>query len=245
MVKKIVITFLFFSSIAYGQTNEEKARIKFIDGSVFYVVIIENQPGQYVRFSLPSNDDITIKYNNILSIKHRDFSYFSRYINTKGFFMEVSTSVMFGKAAEQDGPQVGFGLGMSANYQLNSHVSVGVGAEPTAILITNENFLMPFYSRLKYTILERKVSPVLIFDMGWSLVLASNEEGDFVSTAYNGGWYMKPALGFQVNNFTLSIGYQLQKTITTKSHNPWWTAGMTTVEERTMKNISISSSFRF
>jgi len=232
------------SFLAQAQEIISKSKIKFIDGSELHVRILENYPGKYVKIAWPDNKEVTIKYSSILSIKHKDYSYYSKYIQTKGFYLEGSTGFSFGKATERDVARIGISLGVSANYQLNSHLSVGVGIEPTAILVTNDNFLMPLYGRMKYNMLERKVTPVILIDAGWSMVLKKEEE-DFRTLYYDGGWYAKPSIGIQISNFTLSLGYQLQKITTTIEGNTWWTLNGVTVEERTMKNISITGSLKF
>ncbi len=239
----IILLLLFCTSTAFGQTKEYKSKIKLIDGSEFHVMIKENYPDKYVKIILPSNKEAFIKYTSILSIKHKEYSYFSKYVQAKGFYIEGSTILLFGKATEQNGSRIGIALGISANYQLNSHISVGVGAEPTALIAT-ENFLMPLYGRFKYTILERKVSPILLINAGWSFALI-DKENEFNTTYYDGGWYAKPSVGIQVSKFTFSLGYQLQKITTTVNRNTWWGNNNVTVEERTMKNISLSGSLRF
>jgi len=244
MVRLFVISLLLSVSAAFGQTKDYKSKIKLINGSEFHVVIKENYPGKYVKIILPGNKEAFIKYTSILSIKHKEFSYFSKHVQAKGFYIEGSTILLFGKATEQNGSRIGIALGVSANYQLNSYISVGVGAEPTALLITNENFLMPLYGRFKYTILERKVSPVLLINAGWSFAL-TNKENEFNTTYYDGGWYAKPSVGIQISKFTFSLGYQLQKITTTVDRNTWWGSNGITVEERIMKNISLSGSLRF
>lgn len=242
MVKPLIFPLLIvFCSFAYAQEKVSKSRIRFIDGSEVRAVIKENFPGKYVKIVLPDNEEVTIKYVNILSIKHEDYKYYSRYIPVKGFYIEGMYSFLFGKASEYGGSRLGVALGASTNYQLNSHISVGVGVEPTAILITNENFFIPVYAHFKLTLLERRITPVLMLDAGWSFVLNNNNESTNIKN--DGGWYTRPSIGLQINNFTLSLGYQLQKITTTRENN-WWT-NQITVEERMMKNVTISGNYRF
>lgn len=244
MVKEILILLIIlFSSSVFAQTEVTKSKIKFIDGSELQVVITENYPGKYVKIVFSGSEEVTIKYSSILSIKHKDYNYYSKYIRTKGFYIEGSASFLFGKASEYDGSRIGVALGVSANYQLNSQFSAGIGVEPTAILITNENFLIPVYAHFKINLLERRVAPVLMFDTGWSFVANNNEE--IGVPKYEGGWFTRPAIGLQINNFTLSLGYQLQKITTIQENNWWWGSNQVTKEERLMKNIVLSTKFQF
>ncbi|MCF6352094.1 MAG: hypothetical protein L3J06_03695 [Cyclobacteriaceae bacterium] len=245
MVKKLIIVLFFFAPfITTAQVEESKSKIKLTDGSEFYAVIKENDPGKHIKIALSGNKEATIKYSTILYIKHKDYSYFSKYIQSKGFYIEGSTSLLFGKTTEQGDVRTGAALGVTVNYQLNAHLSVGLGVEPTIIRIANQQLLMPTYGRLKYSMLERRVTPVLIVDAGWAFALTKKEE-DFRTISYNGGWYIKPSVGIQSGKFTLSVGYQLQKLTSTINENNWWGNNNVTVEERIMKNISLNGSLRF
>jgi hypothetical protein len=245
MVKEILIlSIILCSSGVLAQTEVKKSKIKFIDGSEFHVIIKENLPGQHVKMILSDNEEVTIQYANILSIKHKDFSYYSKYVRSKGFYVEGSSTILFGKASELDGSRLGVALGVSANYQLNSYLSVGVGAEPTAILITNESILIPFFAHFRYNILERKVAPVFSIDTGWSFVSKKAQEGNSIN--YEGGLYVRPTIGLQMGKFTLNLGYQLQKITTiTDQTIGWWRTPTSVVEERLMKNITFGGSYQF
>ncbi len=245
MVKKLIIVlFLFSPFIATAQVEESKSKIKLIDGSEFYAVIKENHVGKHIKIALQGNENAAISYASILYIKHKNYSYFSKHTQPKGFYIEGSTSLLFGKATEQDDVRTGAALGVTANYQLNTHLSIGLGVAPTIIRVANQQFLMPLYGRLKYNILERKVTPVLMIDAGWAFSLTKKEEG-FRTISYNGGWYAKPSVGIQSGKFTLSVGYQLQKLTSTITQNSWRGNNNVTVEERVMKNISLNGSLIF
>ncbi len=245
MVKKLIlVSFFFYSIIAVGQEVESKSKIKLTDGSEFYAVIKENHPGKHIIIILSDNKEATIGYSTILYIKHKDYSYFSKYIQSKGFYIEGSISLLFGKATEQDDIRTGAALGVTANYHLNSYLSVGLGVEPTIIRVASQQLLMPTYGRLKYSVLERRTTPVLMIDAGWAFALTKKEEG-FRTINYDGGWYIKPSVGIRSGKFTLSLGYQLQKITSTINENNWWGNNNVTVEERTLKNISLSGSLKF
>jgi len=245
MVKKLILVLFSLSPfITAAQVEESKSKIKLTDGSEFYAVIKENHLGKHIKIVLQGNEDATISYANILYIKHKDYTYFSKYIQPKGFYIEGSTSFLFGKATAQDDFRIGVAVGVTANYHLNSYLSVGLGVEPTIIRAVNRQLLMPTYGRLRYSMLERKVTPVLMIDAGWAFALTKKEE-DFRTISYDGGWYIKPSVGIQSGKFTLSLGYQLQKITSTINENNWWGNTNVTVEERIMKNISLNGSLRF
>ncbi len=70
-----VIVFIFFGLISFAQDTSSKSKIKLFDGSEFEVLIIENQPGKYIKIQLPGNEVARIDYDKIASIKHKSFNY--------------------------------------------------------------------------------------------------------------------------------------------------------------------------
>jgi len=241
MIKELIFPFLLLlTSLAYAQDESLKSKIKFKDGSELHAVIKEDVPTQHVIIMLPNNEESTINYDNILTIKHKDFNYYSKYTQPKGFYIEGFSSLLFGRETENSDSRIGLSIGVSANYRLNSYLSAGIGIEPTAF--NSSNTPIPIYAHLKSNLMERKTAPVFIFDLGW---LLPSTKTDIFST--QGGWFARPALGIQTKKFTLSMGYQLQKITTTHQNRRWWwgAENLVIVEERLMRNITLMTSFRF
>ena len=154
--------------------------------------------------------------------------------------MDGSFGFLFGRSSEFSSPRVGVDIGVSGNYRFNSFLSLGLGSEATALAVSEGQFLFPVYARLRGHMAERRVAPIYILDAGWAFAGKSKSENSLV----NGGWFVRPAIGLQINKFTVSVGYQLQKIITT-TENSWWGAGDQLVEERLMKNINIGVNLIF
>ena len=243
-MKKLHLLFilLFATSLGYAQEVTTQSKIKLNDGSELQVLIIENVPGKYIKIKLPGNEVAIIDYNNIVSIKHKNFVYHEKFKLPQGFFMDGTFSLLFGRSSEFSSPRVGLGLGATGNYRFNSFLSLGVGAEVNALFVDEGAFVFPVYARIRGNIVERRIAPIYMLDAGWSFV-ADDKSSD---SSIDGGWFARPAIGLQINKFTVSVGYQLQKTTTTSVNNWWWGGGdQVVVEERLMKNITFGASIMF
>lgn len=241
----LIITTLFFCSFSvWGQQNEKKSKVKLKDGSLLQVLIVENVPGDYIKVELTSNQETTIKYAEIVSIKQKDFSYTGRYQRDNGLFWEGCFAFAFGQASENGGaPRAGMELGATINYRLNPFISAGIGVEPMVFFINNETVFIPVYARFKGLLLEHRVTPYYTLDGGWSFAekTASSEALDV-----KGGWFLRNTVGVQVGHFSVGVGYQLQKVTTTKEPEWWWGPSEQTIEEeRLMKNVVFTTNFTF
>ncbi len=238
---KFLIVLLIVSSLVYAQDVITKSKIRLEDGSEMQVMIIENVPGKYIKIKLPGNEEATIDYKNIVSIKHKSFVYHTSFKLPKGFYLDGSFSFLFGRSSEFSSTRLGIGLGVSGNYRFNSYLSLGLGTEATALAASEGQFVFPVYARLRGHMAERRIAPIYILDAGWAFAGKSKSENSFV----DGGWFVRPAIGLQINKFTVSVGYQLQKITTTTDNSWWWGAGDQLVEERLMKNINIGINLIF
>ena len=156
--------------------------------------------------------------------------------------MDGSFSLLFGRSSEFSSPRVGLGLGTTGNYRFNSFLSLGLGAEVNAMFIDEGAFVFPVYARLRGNFVERRVAPIYMLDAGWAFV--TNDKSS--NSSIDGGWFARPAIGLQINKFTISVGYQVQETITTSENSWWWGGGgQQVVEERLMKNITFGASLMF
>ena len=239
---KLFIAFLILSSMAYTQDVITQSKIRLDDGSDLLVMIIENVPGKYIKIKLPGNQESIIDYKNIVSIKHKNFVYHSKFKLPKGFYMDGSIGFLFGRSSEFSSTRFGVGIGLSGNYRFNSYLSLGLGTEATVLAISDGSFVFPVYARLRGNLIEKRIAPIYIIDAGWSFAGKSQRDNSMIE----GGWFARPAVGLQVNRFAVSVGYQLQN-ITTTTENSWWWGGGgdQLVEERLMKNIMISANLRF
>ena len=238
---KILFVLLIVSSAVYAQDVITQSKIRLDDGSDLHVLIIENVPGKYIKIKLPGNQESIIEYQNIVSIKHKSFVYHTKFILPKGFYMDGTFGFLFGRSSEFSSTRVGIGIGVSGNYRFNSYLSLGLGTEATALSVSDGSFVFPVYVRVRGNIVERRIAPIYILDAGWSFVGKRPDDTSLVE----GGWFVRPAIGLQINKFTVSVGYQLQNITTTSENSWWWGGGDQLVEERLMKNIAISTSLIF
>ena len=215
-----------------------KSKIKLKDGSELQVVIIENVPGDYIRIKLPGNETATISYTDILSIKHKDYSYEQPFDLPRGFLFEVYGSLLFGKPDEYS-VRAGLAIGTTANYRFYPGLSLGVGVEPT---MATGFLLMPVYAHIAGDFKKRRVGLTYFADAGWSL--ARNTGIYYQVTATDGGWFLRPGVGLRLNQFTLTVAYQVQKVTSTIQTSPraneQWL-----IENRTMRHVVLGVRYVF
>lgn len=243
MKRLVLVLLVVLPALGYGQTYESKSRVRLHDGSELNVTIVENVIGDYIRIKLPGGQITKIDYNQIESIKHQGFKYHSKFILPKGFYLDGAFNLLFGKTSSYGGSRIGFALGLTANYRINSFFSAGLGVEPTMIQVNGENLFLPVYLHISGNFVEKRVAPVYFVDGGWALPLAGGEE--VINS--EGGWFIRPGVGIQIDNIYLKIGYQVQKVTTTTEQNWWWsnTDRIITVEERILRNVTLGVSYVF
>lgn len=243
MKKLTLLLFILAGLSSYAQQQYETSKIILKDGSELNVLIIANVPGEYIIVNIPGNDNATISYDKILSIKQKNFKYFTKYTPTKKQYWDASFAFAFGMSSDSGGPRIGFELGTTYNYRISPLLSAGAGAETMAFFVNNETIFIPVFARLKGLLNESRVTGFYAMDYGYSFALktAINE-----ANKVEGGWFARPTIGLQTGNFSLGIGYQLQK-VTTTSENTWWlwTNNSKVIEERLMRNIVFVSSLSF
>jgi len=239
----ILLVFSLVTHMVYAQKANNLSKVKLKDGAELNVLIIENLPGDYITVELPGNQQATIPYAEIISIKQREFCYHAKYTRDKGFFWEGSYSFIFGQASEGGSPRAGMQLGASYNYRINPHISTGIGIEPMFFLVNNESLLVPVFARFKAIASKYRSAPFYTLDTGWAF--AGKPVNDVLDV--EGGWFLRNTLGMQIGHFSVGIGYQLQKLTTTKESEWWWrnSSGATIIEERLMKNIVFTTSITF
>jgi hypothetical protein len=119
------------------------------------------------------------------------------------------------------GIPVGFGgesrvkLNFINGIQFNPYTSLGIG---TGLIVVNYSTLVPVFADLRCYFLNKKTSPYLSFDMGYSFDAENSFEGR--------GFLMSILIGININlsrNFSinLGVGYDSQKLDWYDSHISW------------------------
>jgi hypothetical protein len=231
-------------TLVQAQDGTFLSKIKLKDGSELNVVILENVPGKYIKIMLPGEQEATIDYKNILSIKHQNYGYKPEYILPKGWHYTGSFGFVFGKASKGGAMNSGIVLGATANYRLKPFFSIGAGIEPTLMFLNDGYLLLPTFIRVGGSFAEKKVVPVYFIDAGWSFAQSNSGQGEAISV--DGGWFLRPGIGLRFNDFSILLGYQLQKITTTSEFVNWWGGGDQLItEERLTRNMSLNISYNF
>lgn len=239
----IYLIFSLSSLSLYAQEVQSYSSIKLKDGSKLKVTVLENIPGDYIKIKLAENQETILSYADILSVRHKNYMYNSRFVLPKGFYIDGSFGLLFGQANDFGDSRMGLSLSVAANYRFNSFLSLGVGFEPTALTINSNYLMLPMYIHFTGNMIERRTSAFYSLDLGYST--ASSPEADNGNIAMKGGVFFRPGIGLRFNKVTLGVAYQIQKVQTTRNYEWWWQSNQTTVEERLMRNIRVSTSIIF
>lgn len=239
----VCLFFLLSSASLYAQDGQSYSNIKLKDGSKLKVTITENIPGDYIKIRLAENQEAMIPYDNILSIRHENFMYNSKFTLPNGFYIDGSFGLLFGQANDYGDNRIGLSLGVAANYRFNSYLSLGVGVEPTTLNINSNYLMLPVYIHFTGNMIERRTSAFYSLDLGYST--ASSPESDNENIDMKGGVFFRPGIGIRFNKVTIGVAYQLQKVQTTRNNEWWWQGQHTTVEDRLMRNVRITTSIIF
>ena len=92
----------------------------------------------------------------------------------------------------------GVSASITLGSQVNKHLFVGGGISPT--FIGGEEFLLPFYSAVRYDFKNAKNSFFLDARLGFSLSITGYDDSGFY--AYLGG-------GFRLNKWSIRTGFSL------------------------------------
>ena len=243
-MRNLIIGLLFMVPLLVNaQEVTSRSKIKLKDGSELQVVITENVPGDYIKIKIQGGTETKIDYSKIESIKHKSFSYHSKFQLPRGFYTDGTINLLFGRSSVDSGPRIGLSFAFTANYRFNSFFSAGIGAEPSTLLVNGGNFYLPLYLHLSGAFAERRIAPIYFADAGWTF--ATDGSGNL--SEVDGGWFIRPGIGVQIDQLIFKLGYQVQKITTTTEEAVWWRIGDTviTVEERILKNISFGATLTF
>lgn len=243
MKSSLIIVFAFLAHFCIGQDTSMLSKIKLKNGTEFRAVIVENQPGEFIKIRITEDELSTIKYADIASIRQEQYRYHTEFTLPRGLFVEGAYAFMFGKSGGNDDLRVGMSLGATLNYRFNPHLALGAGIDVNTLYVNGNYLLVPFYARISGSMSAKRVAPYYILDLGWSTA----STGDMLEADYKmqGGPMFRPELGVRVNKVRIGIGYQNQQISTTYTNTWWWGDQEVVEEERILRNIRLGVSVIF
>jgi hypothetical protein len=136
--------------------------------------------------------------------------------NVNGYFNVTTLGILFtGRQSDyyyyNNGSAVsGLSLQFVNGYRFNTHYLIGGGAGIDVI----EHPLVQLYAQGRYELLKQQSTPFCFAEGGYSFDLKADEEQDWQSIHYTGGWFYGAGAGMRFNfrhsgAFTLDAQYKL------------------------------------
>lgn len=247
MLYRYKIAFLLLFSItnlfAYQVQLENFGKVKLKNGAILKTRILDIDLRHNVTIGLPDSQQVVIAADQIYKIKAKGIRHFGSLPEQRGLMGSVSFGLLFGKPNESSNLRAGVGINGVLGYQFSNLIGLGIGAGAEFV---NELITAPVYLRLDGQMMNTRVSPIYTMDLGGSFAwYNANQFNSFESV--NGGWFLRPGLGFRFQNLGNSlyflVSYQVQ-TLTYESTSNWRT-DFKFVEQRTMKNLKYTFGIKF
>lgn len=244
MKKFLILAILFLiGGPLLAQQATVYTKIKLKDGAKLKVKVIENVPGDYLKFQVGETASSELNYDQIESLRSRYNRYQAKFELKRGVFFDASYAMLFGRSNNYSGGRFGMSLAASGNYRFNNYLSIGLGVEAIAMYVNSDFSFYPVFLKVSGDLKKTRISPVYNVGLGYSAARAMS--GDENVTEIKGGIYGRLGIGVRFNKFILGLDYQTQKVDSVFEQFNWW-GGQSFVEEsRVMRNFRLSGTVIF
>jgi len=205
---------------ATGQ--QRKYSVVLSDGSRVSGTIVGDSDG-YLDVKVTTPQVIRIGKSQVSSVEALKYPV-KKSMNTDGYFIRFSTSILSGK--NESGNQSSLSFHLSNGYQFKNGVAIGIGSGMEELGVV----IVPIYADINYTPLSSRISPYVWLKTGYGFATSdqavnyeyysaenSNSEGGFLFNAGAGiSLYTWPRTAINIG-----IGYRYQK-VTISSDQYWW-----------------------
>jgi hypothetical protein len=229
---------------ATGQ--QRKHTVVLSDGSRISGTIVGDSAG-YLDIKVTTPQVIRIGKSQVSSVEALKYPV-KKSLNTDGYFIRFSTSILSGK--NESGNQSSLSFHLSNGYQFKNGFGIGIGSGMEELGVV----LVPLYADLNYTPLNSRISPYAWLKTGYGFATSdqavnyeyyygaeSNSEGGFLfNTGAGISLYTWPRTAINIG-----IGYRYQK-VTISSDQYWWngTAVRETVTHFNRLELQLGFIFR-
>ncbi len=215
---RVLFVFVLVCNLTYGQNNLEDA-VYLKNGSIIRGIIIEQVPNQSIKIQTKDRNVFFFKYDEIEKMTKENISQDDLNNNTKvtnfkkkGFinFTEMIYSPGIGNlnyiySGMKNSEEYSIGLRTINGYQLNEHLSlgIGVGFELSRSIAP----LLPITFDARVTFLKGRVSPVFSLNAGYPFSLQNDN--------YKGLLVINPQIGIKTYisknvAYLFNVGYKLE-----------------------------------
>lgn len=108
------------------------------------------------------------------------------------------------------------GASLTLGVRMNPHLFVGVGAAGKYQFKT-EFVRLPVFADIHYYVLNKKITPFVALQGGYSFILNDNLDHDYVSA--KGGIYASPIIGLALGHFEIGAQYTYHRTTIKNEYN--------------------------
>lgn len=102
------------------------------------------------------------------------------------------------------------GASFTLGVRMNPHLFVGVGVAGK-YQFKDELLRLPVFADIHYYILDKKITPFIAIQGGYSFVLSDNYDNDYYSIDSKGGIYASPIIGLALGHFEIGAQYSYHK----------------------------------
>ena len=248
LIGKILVWVVFYTivtiQICSAQGSVEKKNIDRIilkNGKIIQGEILENIRDQYIKIRLL--DGAEEQYGSD-EVKKFVYDYKAGYTPRKrGYFNATSIALMFGRPNDFDGPQAYPSIQTVNGFRFNQYLALGLG-----VGYNLHDFIgaMPVFLSARGTISDKKTSPYYHMDIGYGHAWEESSLVTNWNSSVEGGLYLNPGAGLQVNfhrlALLLGLSYQIQKVTIRAEPNEWVPLDKT---EREFRRVNFSVGVMF
>lgn len=227
-LKIIIFACLFFPNINFAQ--DVPSDIQYIDivhlkdGSEFRGKIIEYKHGEYLKMEILGGQIVEFPAKQIkktVQQPYGDSAYVPKVVKTREYRFRESgiyneTSVQFPNGLNSWSTWIsGIGVHHVVGYQYNRWIGGGIGLGFETFYPGYGEVIVPLYAEARGYLMKKNVTPFYSVSLGYGF--APNIDVSEVNRiGGRGGLLFNPNLGYRFgasdgSNFTLSLGYRLQK----------------------------------
>lgn len=206
--------------MGFSQQDSYLTIVKLKDGSVLEGKLTEFKDGEFIKMNIGDNL-ITIKYESIKSIKHKNLDFARSYnFEEKGFYHHSSLGLMPGFLSARN-LVLGLEMNHTSGYQFNRWIGAGLNLGINNFNPVSREIFYSLAGEARGYLLAKNISPYYVVKAGYGFI---NKGSNFIEAS--GGYFLNPGAGIRFGgsktaNFTAEIGLVFQKAYL-KQESGWW-----------------------
>lgn len=217
----LLILSAFFLFEGTGLAQEYITIVKLKDGSIFEGQLLEYKDGEYIKMNL-GQSEITIKYESIKTIKHKNLKFSNPYsFKETGFYHHTNLNLMPGYLSAGNGV-LGIGIDHTSGYLFNRWIGAGLNLGLNNYNPGSREVIYSLAAEARGYLLPRKISPYYVVRTGYGY---AHKGVNFLKAS--GGFFFNPGIGLrfgtsEIANFMMELGVSFQDAFFVQESSGWW-----------------------